>query len=317
MKNIKLLLSAVLLIVVAVSCEKSDGGIDVLRQPQIKKYKVSKEMTKGAILDFEKTVIQSSSREKQTMELGEAVWKLEAAVNYYFRSDKLNVSPSSKYHTTFDVPIERTKDEYILSHIDIQKIYNKVLAYIQQSMRKKNENEYLRVADFSINKIDDLRAELSLYILLDVATGKQEPFQGYIRPCDYWYSLDKAGQCGPYEGSNVGSDATDILEAVLNYTDPLGQVYYTDIDFFEDIYNTYFCYYTQHQECLSPEDLKELLSLLNEEFLYDYYDIISCEVNCYDWWGHYHKEEKNKNISVPNEYFYHYEQVYRGVAHYR
>ncbi len=319
MKNIKLLLGAVLLIVVAVSCEKSDNGTYEYHQPQVKKYRASSELTKSTILEFEKTVIQSSSKEKQTMELGQAVWKLEAAINYCFRSDKSSISSSSEYNTTFDVPIETTKDEYVLSYVNMRQIYNKAVLYVEQSIQKKNENEYLYVADFSINSVKQNMVELSFNILLGATTGKIAPCT--ITSADYWYAGEQMGKCGEFVGQEVGKDASDKLEEILNCDpEPVVNMFYTNTGVIDEVYSSEYCFNSGHPDCLSPDEMNLYLDLAESFFLqYLPFDnvMISCEVNAYNWHDHMWNLQLNKQgvIIEPNGVYHHFENIYHGEPH--
>jgi len=185
--------------------------------------------------------------------LGEAEWTIEAAVNYEFRGEKENLEEliSDSLLLTTEVFLGENNEFYI-SENDAFALYEDLLEF---STEKVTNEIKLLVADVELKQIVDGVAEIKLITV--VLGGPPNPCT--LNSTDWWYPVLDLGKCNGY--SESGKDASDRIRGIINCSEVQAD-YWTDIETFYGIYNGYYpcdeeyCFWEgESSECLSSTNM--------------------------------------------------------------
>ncbi|MCF8369242.1 MAG: hypothetical protein K9G76_09380 [Bacteroidales bacterium] len=304
-KQVISLIAASLIIGVAIvsviSCSKTEQE-KVNQQGTITHFSPSQEMVEPTI----KTFIQRFEDYKagyktggEDIKLGEAIWTLEASVNYEYQGQKENLRDfeNDSLFVSVDVFIGEN-NEYYLSEEDALELYSDIIDFTGDKLN--TENAELLVADLEYSSVDNGNANMKLITV----SGKG----GFPDPCtlhsdDYWYAAFEAGRCNGLTGG-VGKDASNKINTLLNCTQANG--YWTSIEAVYDI-TQYFdpnlnpCfwgmgYQGSWDDCISPTEIDYWYDMavyvIDEETPYgkEYIDCLFKDeylLNTNDTWFHY------------------------------
>ena len=195
MKKIKILFVIFTLILSFNACKKENAIIE---------SKII-DPTEQKILNF-KDKLKSGNKSEETMTVDSAVWYIEAALNYTYS----DVKASEVYKIdSIIIPIVLNEDEEVFFS-DIQNMYNlfedELTIIIAGNKVQLTDIEFIS----GINKSEAgaLKATILVSNLL-------------INPLvfgstDYWDACFNGGKCGPYNGQQVGKDATTQLSYKAN-----------------------------------------------------------------------------------------------------
>jgi hypothetical protein len=202
--------------------------------------------------------------------LNEALWMLEAGVNYEFRSEKDSIV-NVEYDTVFINAglIEDENGNYLVTGDDLMTAYEYFLANTEENLSMGEEQKLLLLADVTINEIDENQVTFGM----TTGKGTELPRRCEVKDDDYWYAADEFGQCGDYVGLNIGLDASNRINELLNSKHCIklecgngGTLFYTNIDTVE--MNTEYWWNEDADVCLEPDDIEYLWSLAETDIEY-------------------------------------------------
>ncbi len=279
MKKIKLGIFTILLLtgvfVIIFSCKKEAG----LTNDQTFNYSASEyipnsEDVISLILKFKEahSNYENGLKTFSDMPVDQALWTLEATANYDYASEK--DSTADYVYDSIFVYIDsyiNGDDELILEGGSLIDAYDVLFDFIYVQITA-SPNSVLIVGDLSIVEA----ATPVTTFMLSTVTGLIIPGNYGINATDYWYAANELGQCGPYIGQNVGRDASNRINQVLNWNHGLayacangGVVFYTSIDsvYIEDGCTNGWCFWygANANECLDPTDMNYWLGVAEDE----------------------------------------------------
>ena len=278
MKKIKLGIFTILLLtgvfVIIFSCKKEAG----LTNDQTFNYSASEyipnsEDVISLILKFKEahSNYENGLKTFSDMPVDQALWTLEATANYDYASEK-DSTADYVYDSVF-VYIDsyiNGDDELILEGESLMEAYDDLFDFIYDQITA-SPNTVLIVGDLSVV---EATTPLTTFMLSTV-TGLIIPGNYGINATDYWYAILELGQCGPYPGQNVGWDASNRINQVLNWNHGLayacangGTLFYTSIDEFEisiGQYGQWLFWYGQTNECLNPTEMSYWVGIAEDE----------------------------------------------------
>ncbi len=249
-------------IVSVISCSKTDQE-KVNQKGTITHFSPEKSMVEPTITKF----IQRFEEYKEgyktggdDIKLGEAIWTLEAGVNYEFQSPKEELADFTSDSITFIVDVYIGEDnEYYITESDAMNLYNEMLYFTGNQVSP--EDIELFVADLEAASVENGQAEMKF----ESVSGWGSIYQCTVNSEDYWYAAGDAGKCDIYQGQYIGMDAARRINILLNCV-KLKVGYWTDIYNTEDIviywdenYNPCFWgmeYTGNYDECLNPENMQ-------------------------------------------------------------
>lgn len=196
--------------------------------------------------------------------LDEALWTLEAGVNYEFRSVKDSII-DFVYDSTFIVISTSigANGEVIANGADVMAAYSDLLSFTNDELTENGETYYLFMADVEVTELNDESATLKM----TSAKGLIYPRACYVQSDDYWYPVMGMGFCdGPNIGTGQGQDASTRLNGLFNNKRCMayacdGAIFFTNIDTYTFIYwyenqNGDNCFWEGYStEFLSPTDM--------------------------------------------------------------
>jgi len=200
------------------------------------------------------------------IEMNEALWTLEAGINYEFRSNKDSITDII-YDSTFVVVGTSAGEngELIANGDDLLEAYSDLLDYTNSELTQGGETYYLFMADIEVKELSDET------ITLKMTTAKvpilPRPWSCYVQGSDYWYPVMGMGYCdGDSVGLGQGKDASTRLNGLFNKKKCMaygcsGTIFFTNIDTYSYIYyyenqNNYNCFWEgSSNECLSPQEM--------------------------------------------------------------
>lgn len=247
------------------ACKKTETGINTLVAYQGTEFMPNSNEVEPLILDFNQSYqsYQKGMKSGAETPLEEALWTLEAGVNYEFRSSKDSIG-NIIYDTTY-VTASIFVDEngsYLVPDSELMEAYDELLAGTNAVLNSGSEESLLLLADVSISSIENDKVNFAMVS----GRGVQLPRQCEVKSDDYWYGLWGDGQCGSYIGQNMSLDAADRIGELINgrHCSLLscangGSVYFTHIESIELHYgeNGWLFYHTQNpfSECFEPSDI--------------------------------------------------------------
>jgi hypothetical protein len=196
-----LMLFSVIFLFALSACKKNDAG-DAQTPQQIQNHK-----TEALILDF-KDKIENHLKDGGIYTGDSAVWYVEALLNYsYGYATALGCTfEADSASTTFN---SGGINGYTLAQL------NDVYEYLEENaLENKPDDRYIFCIDVSMSVSGNFTTFSSV-----AGYAKQLPiFKSTDDDMGNWYWGDELGMCGPDAGNNIGMDATDILESLVNAT---------------------------------------------------------------------------------------------------
>jgi hypothetical protein len=241
-------------VIIINACSKSDQE-NVTTQGKITHFSPSEDQVVPLITQFNKRYENHKAGYKSggDINLGEAEWTIEAAVNYEFRGIKDDAKEvvSDSLLLSAEVSIDEN-NEYIISESNAFALYDDMLNFTEG---KVNEGHQLLVADVTINEVANGVATIEITTI--ILSGLPNPCS--INSTDWWYPVMDLGKCNGYSGTG---DASDKIRGILNCSQ-VNADYWTDVEIFELIYNGFYpcaegdCFWEgASSECLSPTNIQ-------------------------------------------------------------
>lgn len=265
MKNQFLSLIAALLIigvaiVSVISCSKTDQE-KANQKGTITHFSPEKSVVEPTITKFIQRFEDYKAGYKSggdDIKLGEAIWTLEAGVNYEFLSPKEELADFTSDSITFIVDVYiGENNEYYITEENAVNLYGEMLSFTGNQVSP--EDVELFVADLEAVSVENGQAEMK--VTITDGKGNINPYE--INSTDYWYPTQDDGKCNGY--TYDGKDASDRIREILNASQAIAD-YWTDIETFHLIYeiscpcNYEQCFWEGGQyDCLSPTEMQEWL----------------------------------------------------------
>ncbi len=234
--------------------------------------------TEQKILDF-KEKMKKGEKSGETMSIEDAVWNIEAALNYTHCNAK--VSEVIGIDSVF-VTINITNNQINFSDI--------IVAYDQLNADLVNvigENT-MRLANIELVENSNKSTEQTMKLVVVKAPIVGPPpitYIGVFGDTDYWHAF-WSGKCGDYSGQTDKSAITQIpYKANLIKSVHMGSGYYTNVDelyFTGDFYPDYFFWTSEANPCLTPDEMNQWLTGLKDFAKLDNIKPIGKELITYD-----------------------------------
>jgi len=236
------------------ACSKSDQD-KVTNPVKITRFSPSEDQVVPLITQFNQRYenFKAGYKSGGDINLGEAEWTIEAAVNYEFRGIKEDAleAVTDSVLLTADVFVGEN-NEYYISESNALELYTDMLNF---TSGKVNEDNQFLAADVKINDVTNSVATIEITTI--ILSGLPDPCS--VNSTDWWYPVMDLGKCNGYSGSG---DASDKIRIILNCSQ-VNADYWTDIDIFELIYNGIYpceegdCFWEgESSECLSPTNIQ-------------------------------------------------------------
>jgi len=250
------------------ACSKSETGLVANKGYQYTEFMPDK----GQVIPLLTQFNESFQAHKQGLKSGgdlplnEALWMLEAGVNYEFRSEKDNLEEF--VYDSININIEIFIDEnnvYMISGEQVYDNFSTLLSFTENEL-SENAGFKLLMADVEIIEVGQEYAELKMTTLAAGAPAK--PWACFIQSNDYWYPVGGQGYCdGPNQGQGIGSDASTRINGILNTNHCMdygceGSVFFTNFltyTMITDYLNPYgnSCFWEgSDEDCLSPQEMQ-------------------------------------------------------------
>lgn len=252
------------IVAIIASCKK-DGGMQNNHQTiaQASEFLPKPGQVIPLILKFknEHSHFKEGLKTWSDMPLEQALWTIEASANYDFASEKDSV-PDFEYDSLI-VEIDSYYDsgELMLEGESIMEAYDDIIDFINQGLNAA-PSTVLIAADLSIINVGTPLVSFEL----STVSGPIVAGNYSINSTDYWYAANELGKCGSYIGQQIGKDASDRIDQVLDWNHGIayacangGNVFYTSIDeisLADDCTNGW-CFWngSSCNECLDPTDM--------------------------------------------------------------
>ena len=206
------------------------------------------------------TAFKQGLKAGEDLPLNEALWTLEAGVNYVFRNNKDSIS-TVNYDTVYvNAKISNIENNYFIPFDEVMAAYESLLASAETSLQEQPGSMHF----LSDVKLQDLNSEEATMMMV-TGIGIGLPRQCEVKDDDYWYAANSSGQCGPYADQNEGLDASDRLHELINARHCVelgceGTVYYTSVTD-TTLYagqgpNGFIFWSGDAMDCLDPDDME-------------------------------------------------------------
>ena len=249
-------------IVTVVSCSKTDQE-KVNHQGVITHFSPSKDMVVPTITKFIQRFENYKAGYKtggEDIKLGEAIWTLEAGVNFEFQSPKEELADFVTDSTTFNVDVYiGENNEYYITEENAVNLYDEMLSFTGEQVAPEDID--LFVTDLQVTSVENGQAEMKV----TAVKGPVSPIPCTVQSDDYWYAAGDAGMCDTYQGQNIGKDAAWRINHILNCIS-LDVGYWTDISntgivvsYYDENYDPCFWgmdYSGSFDDCLSPTNIQ-------------------------------------------------------------
>ena len=250
------------------ACSKSETGVEANKGYQYTEFMPDQGQVIPLITQFNES-FQAHKQELKSggdLPLNEALWMLEAGVNYEFRSEKDNLEEF--VYDSININVEIFIDEnnvYMISGEQVCDNFNTLLSFTENELSENTGFELL-MADVEIIDVGQEYAELKMTTL--AAGTPPKPWACFIQSNDYWYPVGGQGYCdGPNQGQGIGSDASTRINGILNTNHCTdygceGSVFFTNIIIIPDIFyyedtNGNPCFWDGPDDyCLNPQEMQ-------------------------------------------------------------
>jgi hypothetical protein len=221
--------------------------------------------TEQKILDF-KAKLESPEKSNETMTVEEAVWNIEAALNYSYND--LNANAFISYNL-IRIPIQLSDngeiefDEITSTYFELESL---LTGFIGENSLSLADIEFIE----NKNKSDE--GELKMTTIVKGSIPNLQDFGS----TDYWKAIWEEGKCGEYTGQEVGKDAATQLmyKANLTRSAPIDG-YITDIETIYDfcglypwdedyLFHAYGSGNTIQNSCIEPNEMNYWLNQLKQ-----------------------------------------------------
>lgn len=230
-KNILISLSFIAIagisIIIINACSKSENSLKTQKNYQYVEFVPEQDNIIPLIKNFlvSHGNFLSGIKVGEEYPLNEAIWNIEAGINYTYASSKEGLNDFVKDSTVFIMNVDE------ISPGDIQVNSNELNEVFTESLNFTDEllsgnQRILLVAGVKLNEINATEAELKIFII----SGIIPPQSCEIEVNDHWYFANGHGKCSPYSGYS-GKDASTRINWILNctsYSCPGGSVFFTN-----------------------------------------------------------------------------------------
>lgn len=192
----------------------------------------------------------------------DALWLMEASINY---KNAFQLSYWEKEHVAKSVYFPTLSGSSSFTGASILSTFAAMDAAIQAQVQNQNHDMVLALDLF----LDDDNAS---QINMRGITASSLPITNVsnsleIGSDDYWYLGNNQGKCGPYSGQNVGMDAAERVEDIVNHNwwhayylniyNPQDVIYFTNI---QTIHPTSSFWPAEPNGCQTPSDMDVILT---------------------------------------------------------
>jgi len=275
MKKMKLgmitFLSILGFILIIVSCEK-EAGIEQTYTPIVGSSEFLPDHDEVIPLIKKFKAIHAEYMEGlkaySDMPLEQALWTLEASVNYDFASE--NDSTTDFVYDTIIVYVDSyyENDTVKVDGESLLEAYDDLYDFVYSQITDSSYSQLI-AGDVSIT---DTTTTTTTFMMVTVIGPLVTGNYG-INSSDYWYAAMGEGKCDSFIGQNEGRDAADRLHQVLNWNHGMslacgnGQIFYTSIDSYTiRKENGEFIFWNgDYDECLAPANLTYWQSVAESE----------------------------------------------------
>ena len=214
------------------SCNKSEEAVTSAENNNVNPQMSQEDIrVMNKIINFKKKMdfIKANPNIKsgESKSVDSAVWYLEAATNFYYVD-----SDFDEYGLSIDsiiIEIPKTNGEISLN--DIQVAYSNIINTLQTQLSAPNgEQKVLVISDVALK--DENNDKVTLKVSNGIGTTSNI---SYINFGDWYWGMD-LGKC---DGTNVGTDATDIFTSYANFhirSSHQQNGYFTDITSIIEVY---------------------------------------------------------------------------------
>lgn len=266
--KIKTQIAAVMLLigigaVIFNACSKSESTLPIKQNQEFSEYIPESDEVETLIKSFNASFAEykAGMKSMEDMPLNEALWYIEAGVNYEYRGEKEDLEDFNfdEFIVTVDM-IEGNDGELLVDGNDLMDAYEELLGYAAIVMENKDD-VVLQVADVNIKTTNEQVTQFEM-IIVTASTSK-----GGISPInstDYWYAFFDAGKCDSYSGY-VGYDAAWRISSIVYNSFPQqacssGTLYFTSVDDFEtNTIEQFFSHTTNtgSNYCMTPTEVED------------------------------------------------------------
>jgi len=282
-------------IVIINACSKSDSNLQMKKGHEYKEFVPSQEEVISLIKTFNAAYnnYRLGLKTGKDVPLNEALWNLEAGVNYEFcePAEYLNNFSSDSTFVTVNV-IDGSNGELLVPGDELMNAYTELLAFTNDQLNEGSGQDIFMLADIELKDVTGQEATFKM------TSEKGHPSlpSCEIEDDDYWFFADSLGKCDIYSGPGIGQDASTRINYKLNCLSRScnGTVFYTNID-------TYYWVPSSpaasSNTCCDPQDMNFFID--EAWYTIDYYQptgkvyidcIYTYDVIQDDEWGHIFKE---------------------------
>jgi hypothetical protein len=241
------------------ACTKNESNVQTQKSYRYVEFMPAQEDVIPLIKDFNAVYKNYEQGLKSGVDypLNEALWNLEAGVNYEYRSVKDGLANLTEDSTFVTVPVTvDANGNYIVNGDDLAIAYSNLLNFTDIQLTMGGENKKLLVADVSIKNVTPQSATMKM------TTSSATPSTPScdIENDDYWYPVMGDGKCGAYAGQNTGEDASTRINYILNdcydYNCSTGIVFFLNVETTDEIFDEEHLWTGQFNDCLNPTDMQ-------------------------------------------------------------
>jgi hypothetical protein len=303
------LFACVCIVMTIINACSKNGDENMVINAKITKFSPSKDQVIPLITEFNQRYENHKAGLKSgnNIDISEAEWTIEAAVNYAFRGEKENLETLIYDSLLLAVDVHYGLDNEILMHeSDAFALYDDVFGFVASMV---DVDKQLLVADVELKQVSDGVA--SFRITAVVIGGMPDPCQIY--PDDYWYAAAGLGKCNGYTGGS-GKDAADKINTLLNCAQL--NAWFTNVESKWEIMQYYGpngepCFWGMDwtgnaQDCLSPLDIGYWFNLalyVSDEETPPNKSFIRCKFN------------SDLGLGGANQWFHYYQFISYGIPH--
>lgn len=201
-------------IVSVISCSKNDNSLTTEKNYHLKEFIPEQKDVVLFINSFNTKYVEYNLGYKsgEDIPLNEALWNLEAGVNYEFRYPKDSLTIVSYSTTSFIIGVTKNASgELIVNNDDLYSSYADILLFSENAINSNGTTSKLVFADLEIESIDENEAEL----VITAGIGQPKPRVCYVQSDDYWYAADELGYCTGGQAQTGILDAADRIDELL------------------------------------------------------------------------------------------------------
>ena len=270
------------------ACTKNESNVQTQKSYRYVEFMPSQEDVIPLIKDFNAVYknYEQGLKSGTDYPLNEALWNLEAGVNYSFCEENYVISISSIDSSFFTTDVKMENGNIMISNEELMSTYGNILNFTSSQL---NSQKKFLVTDISLKSINNQE----VIFKVTTVTGNNPSIPSCnIENDDYWYFANGHGKCGSFNGQQVGKDASTRMNFLLNCIDYAcnGSVFFTGI---QTLYGTpaggdneYTCYNPSQMQMLYDDNIQIIEDNRPENTVY-----IDCIYTCDligggNLWGH-------------------------------